>query len=229
MRSEEFLDKYKKLEEVLNLKYGFDEKTFGSPVVKFINDREGKNYREKLDLCREIRNFLSHHSDIEGEPVIEPSESIIKFLDEVIDFVERPPLAVGFCTLYENVLKTTPSQKAQTVMKKMQRMGFSHIPVVSEGEFIGVFSVSTVFSYALKYGINEELTIGDFAEFLPPDKHENERFKFMHKDVSLFEVRAEFEKKPFRSKKLAVIFLTENGTPNSKVVGLLTPWDVINA
>ena len=114
-------------------------------------------------------------------------------------------------------------------MKKMQRMGFSHIPVVSEGEFIGVFSISTVFSYALKYGITEELTIGDFAEFLPPDKHENERFKFMHKDVSLFEVRSEFEKKPFRSKKLAVIFLTENGTPNSKIIGLLTPWDVINA
>ena len=90
MRSEEFLDKYKQLEEALNLKYGFDEKTFGSPVVKFINDREGKNYREKLDLCREIRNFLSHHADIDGEAVIEPSESIIKFLDEVIQFVERP-------------------------------------------------------------------------------------------------------------------------------------------
>ena len=48
MRSEEFLDKYKKLEEALNLKYGFDEKTFGSPVVKFINDREGKDYREYI-------------------------------------------------------------------------------------------------------------------------------------------------------------------------------------
>ena len=51
----------------------------------------------------------------------------------------------------------------------------------------------------------------------------------MPKDVSLFEVRVEFEKKPFRSKKLAVIFLTENGTPYGKIIGLLTPWDVINA
>ena len=179
MRSDDFLDRYKKLEEALNLKYGLDEKTFGSPVVKFINDKESKNYREKLDLCREIRNFLSHHADIGDEPIIEPSEGIIKFLDEVIQYVERPPLAIGFCTTYENVLKTSPTQKAQTVMKKMQRMGFSHIPVVSEGEFVGVFSISTVFSYALKYGITEELTIGDFEEFLPPDKHENERFKFM--------------------------------------------------
>lgn len=228
MRSDDFLDKYKKLEEALNVKYGLDEKAFGSPVVKFINDKESRNYREKLDLCREIRNFLSHHADIDGEPIIEPSESIIQFLDEVIQYVERPPLAIGFCTTYENVLKTSPSQKAQTVMKKMQRMGFSHVPVVSEGEFVGVFSISTVFSYALKYGITEDLTIGDFDEFLSPDKHENERFKFMHKDSSLFEVRAEFEKKPFRSKKLAVIFLTENGTPYGKIVGLLTPWDIIN-
>ncbi len=229
MRSDDFLDKYKSLEEALSLKYGLDEKAFGSPVVKFINDKESKNYREKLDLCREIRNFLSHHSDIDGEPIVEPSESIIRFLDEVIQFVERPPLAIGFCTLYENVLKTSPTQKALTVMKKMQRMGFSHVPVVSEGEFVGVFSISTVFSYALKYGITENLTIGDFEEFLSPDQHENERFKFMHKDVSLFDVRAEFEKKPFRSKKLAVVFLTDNGTPNGRIVGLLTPWDVINA
>lgn len=229
MRSEEFLDKYKQLEEALNIKYGLDEKSFGSPIVKFINDKESKNYRDKLDLCREIRNFLSHHSDMDGEPIIEPSESIIHFLDEVIHFVERPPLAIGYCTIYENVLKTSPAQKAQTVMKKMQRMGFSHVPVISEGEFIGVFSISTVFSYALKYGITEDLTIGDFEEFLSPDKHENERFKFMHKDVSLFDVRSEFEKKPFRSKKLAVIFLTDNGTPYGKIVGLLTPWDVINA
>ena len=229
MRSEEFLDRYKQLEEALNLKYGLDEKSFGSPIVKFINDKESRQYREKLDLCREIRNFLSHHADIEGEPVVEPSEGIIRFLDEVIQYVERPPQAIGFCTLYENVLKATPVQKAQTVMKKMQRMGFSHVPVISEGEFIGVFSISTVFSYALKYGITEDLTIGDFAELLSPDKHENERFKFMHKDVSLFDVRAEYEKKPFRSKKLAVIFLTDNGTPYGKIVGLLTPWDVINA
>lgn len=230
-REEEFLDQYKKLEEALYIKYGFDEKTFGSPIVRFINDKESKNYHDKLNICREIRNFLSHHSDFGGEAIIEPSSSIIEFLKEVTDYIQKPPLAVQYCTIYDNIMKTTPSQKAQTVMKKMQRQGFSHVPVIFEGELAGVFSISTFFSYALKYGmtvINDELLIGDFEEFLPPDKHENEKFVFLPPTATLFDVRAEFEKKPFRSKRLAVIFITDNGSVSGRIIGILTPWDVIN-
>ena len=117
-------------------------------------------------------------------------------------------------------------------MKKMQKLGFSHVPVLENGSFIGVFSIGTFFGFALKNGLqqlNDEMLIGDFREFLPTERHENEKFLFLSPDASLFEVRNEFEKRSQRSKRLAAIFITDNGSSQGRILGMLTPWDVINA
>lgn len=229
-RADDFLEQYRILEEQLTEKYGFDEK-YGSPVVRFIADKEGKPFRDKLNYCREIRNFLSHHSETDGEPLIEPSEVLIQFLDEVNEYLRRPPLALSFSTQFADILKAGLRNKAVTVMKKMQKSGFSHVPVIDSGSFIGVFSIGTFFAFALKNGLtslNDDMLIEDFMEFLPPDKHENERFLFMPKTVSLFDVKNEFEKRSQRSKRLAVIFLTDNGSIEGRILGMITPWDVVN-
>lgn len=228
--ADEFLNQYRLLEEELCRKYNFDEKTFGSPVVRFINDKEGRQFRDKLNLCREIRNLLSHHSEVEGEPIVEPSTAMINFLKEVTDYVRRPPLALDFATLYDDIMKTNPAQKAQVVMRKMERLGFSHVPVISEGEFVGVFSVSTVFTYIISKNmtsLNDDMTIGDFSELLPVEKHSSEKFQFVGKDATLFEVKQAFENKTQRNKRLAVIFITDNGSIGGRILGMLTPWDIL--
>ncbi len=229
-RADDFLEQYRMLEEELTEKYGFDDK-YGSPVVRFISDKESKPFRERLNLCREIRNFLSHHSEIDGEPLVEPSEGIVQFLKEVNDYLLRPPLALSFATQFSDILKAGPKNKAVTVMKKMQKSGFSHAPVIDGGKFTGVFSIGTFFGYALKNGLtslNDDMLIEDFMEFLPPDKHENERFLFMPRTVTLFDVKNEFEKRSQRSKRLAVIFITDSGSVDGRILGMLTPWDVVN-
>ena len=229
-RAEDFLERYRILEEELIQKYDTDEKS-GSPVVRFLADKEGRPFREKLNLCREIRNFLSHHSEFEGEPLVEPSESIIRFLEEVTEYLKKPPLALSYATQFADILKAGPKNKAVTVMKKMQKLGFSHVPVLQDGALIGVFSISTFFSYALKNNLaafKDEMLIEDFDELLIPDRHENERFLFMPETTTLFEVKNEFEKRSQRSRRLAVIFITSNGSISGRILGMLTPWDVIN-
>ena len=230
-RADLFLDKYRELEEELNRKYGPEEKSFGSPVVRFINDKEGRDYRERLDICREIRNFLSHHSEFGGERIIQPSESLIRFLDEVTDYLRQPPKALSCATLFADILKTTRSQKAQTVMKKMERQGFSHVPIISGGECIGVFSVSTVFTYAMANGmtsLRDDMIIADFDDCTPVDRHTTERFCFMGRDATIFDVKNEFEKKNRGSKRLAAVFITDNGSSRGRILGMLTSNDIIN-
>lgn len=229
--AEEFLNQYRILEEELSIKYNYDEKTFGSPVVRFINDKESKDFRDKLDICREIRNLLSHHSEFNGERIVEPSTAMIEFLKKVVDYVRRPPLALECATLYGDILKTGLSQKVQTVMRKMERQGFSHVPVIAEGEFVGVFSVSTIFTYIIENNmesLNDDMTIGDFAELLPIEKHSTEKFLFVDKSATLFDVKQYFEGKRQRGKRLAAIFITDNGSSQGRILGMLTPWDVIN-
>lgn len=229
-RAEIFLECYRQLEEELVRKYQYEEKS-GSPVMRFLSDKESRLYREKLNYCREIRNFLSHHSEWNGEPLIEPSEELTEFLRAVTDYLRQPPLALSFATQFENILKASPKNKAVTVMKKMQKLGFSHVPVLDSGKLIGIFSIGTFFSFALKNDLaamNDEMLIESFSEFLNPDRHENERFLFLPPTATLFEVKNEFEKRSQRSKRLAVIFITDNGSIGGRIMGMLTPWDVVN-
>lgn len=229
-RADDFLEHYRVLEEELTRKYHCDEKS-GSPVVRFLSEKESKPYREKLNMCREIRNFLSHHSELDGEPLVEPSEGIVHFLQEVTDYLQRPPLALSYATQFADILKASPKNKVITVMKKMQKSGFSHVPVLDGSVMIGIFSIGTFFSYALKNNLtalNDNMLIEDFQELLPPDRHENERFLFLPPETTLFDVKNEFEKRSQRSKRLAVIFITDNGSIGGRIEGMLTPWDVVN-
>ena len=229
-RADDFLEHYRVLEEELTRKYHCDEKS-GSPVVRFLSEKESKPYREKLNMCREIRNFLSHHSELDGEPLVEPSEGIVRFLQEITDYLQRPPLALSYATQFADILKASPKNKVITVMKKMQKSGFSHVPVLDGSVMIGIFSIGTFFSYALKNNLtalNDNMLIEDFQELLPPDRHENERFLFLPPETTLFDVKNEFEKRSQRSKRLAVIFITDNGSIGGRIEGMLTPWDVVN-
>ncbi len=228
--SEIFLNQYRLLEEELSKKYSFDYKSYGSPVVRFINDRECKPFKDKLNLCREIRNLLSHHSDVDGESILEPSNSMIEFLKYVTDYVKRPPLALEYATLYDNIMKGSLNQRVKTVIKRMEGQGYSHIPVMSDGKFAGVFSISTIFTYINKNdmkSLHNEMTIGDFSELLPVEKHTTERFKFVGREATMFDVKVEFENKSQKNKRLAVIFITDNGSKDGRILGMLTPWDIL--
>lgn len=232
MKSDEFLNLYRTLEELLSEKYSVKSRNYGSVVVQFMNDAEGRQFKDKLNLCREIRNLLSHHPEVNGESIIEPSQSMIDFLNEVINYVKRPPLAVSFATPYENLLKASLSNNVLTVMRKMERRGFSHIPVIEADRFVGVFSVGTIFVYISENNSVEnieQMEIGDFAQYLPIDFHTTERFRFMPKTTTVVEAKIAFEQPQQRSRRLAAIFITDNGSQNGKLLGMITPWDILKS
>jgi len=106
------------------------------------------------------------------KPYVVTPKEMLDILNEVINYVKRPPLAISYATPFENLLKASLNNNALTIMKKMERRGFSHVPVLNGGKFIGVFSVGTIFMYIL--GGNaieniEKMEIGDFRKYLPFD------------------------------------------------------------
>lgn len=229
-RSDVFLNLYKTLEEILTDKYYGAETPRGSVVVRFMNERDGRQFRDRLDLCREIRNLLSHHADMDGESILEPSQAMIDFLRGVVDYVKRPPLALDFATRWDDIVKASLHQKALAVMRRMEQRGFSHIPVFDDGVFVGVFSMSTVFAYIAKNrgsALNEQTEIVDFYEMLPVERHKNEQFGFMSREATVDDVREAFEAKRERSRRLVVVFITENGRKEERILGMVTPWDVL--
>lgn len=228
-RVDEFLDIYKQLEEELENKYKGAKRRSTSVVMEFLRDSESEPVRDELDLCREIRNMLTHNANLAGEPVLQPSAPVVDALRNTLEFVRRPPLAIDFATKADRLMCADLEQKVLRLMQIMDENGYSHIPVMRGGKFFGVFSVGSVFLYQLKTGgraITAQTELKDLAEYLDI-RERMENYEFVPKAETYTAVRRKFERIRGKNKRISVIFITETGHPGERLLGMLTPWDVL--
>lgn len=229
-RAEEFLELYRQLEDALEKRYRNKKRSSSSVVLEFCREEDSAPVREKLDLCREVRNLLTHNAALEGEPVVEPSAPMLETLREALSYVRRPPLALDFAVRGKNILTARLDQKVLPLMGQMEKTGYSHIPVMFEGSFRGVFSVGTVFLYQLDTGgraIGRETSLRDLEKYLDPGEH-LENYVFLPKKATYISARKVFEKPRGKNGRVSAIFITETGSPRERLLGMLTPWDVLS-
>ncbi len=228
MAADEFLNTYKILEDSLEAHYYGKTRKYTSVIFEYINDDDSLHFREKLDLCREVRNLLSHNPKIDGENVIEPSSALTRDLEDIIKHVEKPPLAINFGTKSKDIFYANIDQKVFKVMERMERLGYSHVPVLDNGRFVGVFSHGTIFRYMLKSknAINSSTSLYEL-KFMYDIKSHKGNYKFAARDVSVAEVRRIFVTVIQKNKRVPAVFITENGRPHEQILAMLTPWDVM--
>lgn len=230
MQGKEFLEAYRVMEELLTNKYTKSKKNYSSVVMRFISEPEGQRFRERLNICREIRNILTHSPRIGGQEVLTPSQQMVDTLYEVIEYLRRPPMALDFATPGEKIMTVGLDDRAYPLMNKMEQRGFSHIPVMDQKCFFGIFSISTLFSYILDHPgmpLDPEITIGDFYDYLPIENHVSEAFLFMDKKATYWDVRRQLDTKSRQKKRMAAIFITSSGLSDNHLLGMITPWDVL--
>ncbi len=228
-RTEQFLRLYRKLEGLLEKRYS-GKKVSSSVVMEYLHDPDSAPCRADLDMCRDIRNLLTHNDDEDGQPVVEPSEGVVELLGDIVDYVQRPRLAVDYGTPGEKIMFAHPNDLALDVMRHMMRMGYSHVPVRDKTGLVGVFSAGALMSYVGDRGfeaLKDDLRIGDLKKELSVDNEHTDKYLFFDSKTTLTTVRMAFEKPQERNRRLAVAFITEDGGQHSQVLAMLTPWDAL--
>lgn len=226
MHTEEFLNLYRQLEQTLNDYYDHKPRSFSSSIMEFIHDDISEPYKERLDLCREVRNLLSHHALIDQEYLVTPSTHLIDTLKEVLAFLEKPPLAIDYATPFSKIMIASLDTPILKLMQQMKKKGFSHIPVLDHQQFYGVFSHTTPFHYLLKHHqclLTDEKTLFILKEELPIEVHENNRYLFISSQTTLHEAKILFTK----HRRTAALFISEDGSPQTKLLAMLTPVDIL--
>jgi len=126
-RAEDFLKLYRILEGLLEKRYT-GKKQGSSVVMEYLRDDDSEPFRHELNVCREIRNLLSHNADDEGEPLVEPSEAVLVSLQKILNHVSSPRYAVDYGTPREKILWTHPNDRVIDVMLNfhLSHVGFNH-------------------------------------------------------------------------------------------------------
>lgn len=230
LRSEQFLNLYRKMEGLLEKRYSGKKVSSGRVVMEYLHDPDSAPCRADLDMCREIRNLLSHNTDEDGQPVIEPSQAVLELLGDIVEYVQRPRLAMDYGTPGEKIMFAHPNDSALDVIRHMMRMGYSHVPVRDKTGLVGVFSPGALMSFVGEKGfesLRDDLRVGDLKKALSVENERNDKYLFFDRSVTLTTVRMAFEKRQERNRRLAVVFITEDGGQHSQVLAMLTPWDAL--
>lgn len=228
-RAELFLKMYRILEGILEKRFA-GVRQGSSVVMEYIRDPDSEPYRHELNICREIRNLLTHNADEDGEPLIEPSEAVLVSLQNILDHVSAPRYAVEYGTPREKILWAHPNDMVMDVMHRMSKLGFSHVPVMERGRISGVFSVGGLFVYLERKGLsalNNTARIGQIDEAMNLDKHGSDRYLFLPEDATIYQVRDAFEERSERNNRLSAVFITRTGSKDEALIAMLTPWDVL--
>ena len=189
------------------------------------------NYLDLREFAQ-LRNAIVHNPDkFHADPIAEPHSYVVKKYEEIKNSVLDPPAALtAIATPAENMFTTTLEANALQVMQEMNENFFSHVPVVDKDKkLIGVFSENTVFCYLVKnqaLALGENVSIGEFAEFIPIDKHDSEYFGFVPRNALVIDIEEMFQADLYINKRLAIIFITETGSPRERILGLITAWDL---
>lgn len=218
-----------KFEDLVRIKYKVKDEEGAFYILS--NQKEYKKFEKDINLIRKIRNLLSHgECKVEGKTAIEINENIIEKLKEIISLLENPPLVAS--RYITEMFVVDLEEKLENLIKAMNEKKISHVPVLDKDKkLVGVFSENTIFSKLSEdeiIEIGKEYKVKDYEKYIKLENHSSEYFDFIKRNEELALAQNLFNKSIKKDKKLVMLFVTENGKKTEKILGIITPWDLLD-
>lgn len=226
-KTDDFLNQYRALENLIALEYNLQDTD--SAVSFLLRKPEFRDIREELDYCREVRNLLSHNPKVDQRYLVEPSEEMIRLLERTLNRIRNPLRARDVWVPKERVVCKTMEDLVRPTMVEMAQHSYTHIPIVKGGAVTGVFSENTLLSCLLDddlAGIHNDLKFCDIAKYLSLDQDRAETYRFVGRNTLASEIEGIFANATKKNSRIGLLFVTDNGRPNGKLLGIISPWDM---
>lgn len=230
--SVKFLAIYNEIDHYMRNVLNSLEYTDHSVLLREMSDKNRlfSQYYKDLKLFSNLRNLLIHNPYPDSaNPLIMPHDYIVKKYEAIRSAILYPKKALDIAIRRERIYTTSYDVNALDVMKTMDDKTFTHVPVMNKEEMIGVFSENTVLTYLVHHKdslILKDTKIEEFKDFIGLDKHRSECFEFMNRNALVIDVELLFQKRLKERKRVAVVYITEHGKQDEKLLGMITAWDI---
>lgn len=219
---------YNELEDLLRIKYRLEPTASG---VYFHEFRVGGQASKNLKALRELRNYVVHEKRTDTIHAVAVTDEAIRFLEATIEGLRKPRRAIDVCVTKEKILFASLASPVRPLMAAMLERNISHVPVLNpDGTMMGVFSGTAVFARAGDpdgFAIGPKTIMKELEAYLPVRAHV-EGYWFVDRTTPLDELIALFGSTLKAGKRIKMIFVTEHGKPEERILGLITPWDILD-
>ncbi len=224
-----FLDLYNKLDSLLRTYYN-DDNFDNSMINRRIIDLKKSNRNEKrlrgikLNDIRNVRNLLTHSMKNNGNDLFLVNNDLIEFLEAEIKSILNDKKAFEIMTPFDFLYYCELSSDIKETLINMRKLGHSTIPVLKDRKVIGIFNNDVIINALIDSNFKVSLSMLKLNISL--DSISAFYYEFISKNESFANIEEMFEIKK-ENKKLALLFVTENGNKNEKLLGIITLYDVL--
>ena len=225
--AEIFLDDYRKLEDIIRNKYHLEN---WESAMNYLEKRtEFKEIASELRYCREVRNLLSHKPKVRQEYSVEPSDEMVKLLEDMIRQLEQAPVIMDLAVPSARILSKSYENNVIATLRQMNDRSFGNVPIMEKGIVKGVLSEKAIVNYLVreeKFHISDKLCLKDIRDYLLLENHQKECYRFVKKDALISDVSALFHQAIDQGYRIGMVFITEHGRSDERVLGIVTAWDL---
>lgn len=228
-RADEFLTTFNQIEKHLRSLFDATKHIGFKRLVDKLSQSNSLVALYKQDLIEfvELRNAIVHRST--GQPIAEPYAEVVDRIKELYLKLSNPPTALDIAN--QPVYTCQTDESIANLVKTMQEKFYVFVPVYQGQNFVGVFSENSLTKWLASVAHENEFvisatTVGQLQPFFDEEDDKYNAFRFVAKDTDAFEVREDFVSFLSQKKRLGAIFVTENGSPQEKILGIITAWDI---
>jgi len=211
LKTENFLPYNDKIKQIIAGQY---------PISRFV-----RIFQNDLKYFGELRNHISHGLKVDEYLYAIPTQKAIDKLADFVDKIVEPPLCIEF--FRKEVKSIQLSDSFSLLLKLMKEYHYRVVPVYDEKKFLGVVTESGIFQWLSQQMLDEQFI--DLAkihvEHLPISTS-NRDFVFVSAEINLYEADEIFTMKKKKGKGLGAMFITEKGTSNEKLIGMIAGDEV---
>ncbi len=230
--SQQLIDLYNEVDAFMRRQYGRDKFADHTFLIQELaaKHRVIARHQQEMRAIAQLRNSLVHNpfAHIEG-PISQPNPEVIKRYRSIRDKLLNPLDALSIAIPAKNIHSAALTTNIIELLRTMNEHIYTHVPIIDDGKLIGIFSENTLLSYLADTGeaiITKDMTVADFADFVPLKAHFSEAFVFLPKIASLSQIYEVFNKAIHKHERVGMIFITQNGNEDEKPLGIITAWDL---
>lgn len=185
-----------------------------------------QKYQDDLRTFADLRNAILHNRTDIDYVIAEPHIEVVKKIEE-IDRLLNSPLTV-FQLYRKKVHSFQTTDSLGDVLKTIHKYKFTQFPVYEKHKFVGLLTTVSITNWLASVSHN-----GRLPKNLPKlssldwSRGNGTNFHFVPKNTSVIDAEEMFKNKLGREKRLEALLITENGRPNEKLLGIVTPMDLV--
>lgn len=232
-RGERFLAAYNLIERAMQRRAGDPGSKEGfRRLVDHLSgsDWTVKRWRDDLIEFAELRNAIVHERVSPGYLIAVPLEDTVERIERIASLMDRPPLV--YPRFRREVVALRADDPARKVLNALHETGYSQYPVYQQDQYVGLITDGGIARWLAAWlnGRGREagadpldLTVG---EVLKSEKNPD-RARFISRQATIYQAESLFAGATGDKWRLAALLITETGNPKEKLLGIITPFDIL--